>query len=52
MKGTNMTKKKVVDPNKPKVKHPWRIWTEGGFSSDKHVKDKIIPLNARMGVGT
>ena len=46
--------KKSTKPgdNKPKPKHPWRIWTEGGFSSDKHVKDKIIPLAARMGVAT
>ena len=47
-----MTKKRVYKDTEKKRKHPWRIWREGGFSSDKHVKDKIIPLAARMGVGT
>ena len=50
--GEGNDKEKVYTKDKPKRTHPWRIWREGGFSSDKHVKDKIIPLNARMGVGT
>ena len=46
-----MTKKKVYKDTEKKRKHPWRVWTGGGFSSDKNARDKIIPLAERMGVG-